>query len=209
MQYAQAIKFLISMIIMMNPLGSLTIFMQYTHRMTSLKRKKLARQTSVTIVVLMIGSIWLGEQILDMLDITISSFRVAGGIILLLIGFSMLQSRESAVTHTPEDDSAAVERESIAVVPMALPIIVGPGAISTLIIASNDFSTPIQRLYLSGLCGILALGMWSILYCAPKVLEHIGASVIKLITRIMGMIIMAIAIGMLAKGMASLFPGLQ
>lgn len=120
----------------------------------------------------------------------------------------MLQSQESPVSHTPEDDAAAEERASIAVVPLALPIIIGPGAISTLVIASTDYPTFLPKLWLTALCVVLVLGMGSLLYFAGTINRLVGDSMIKVITRIMGMIIMAIAAGMLADGINGLIPAL-
>lgn len=209
MTYADSVKFFVAMIIMMNPLGSLSIFLQLTHKSSLKKQREIAVKCGMAIMVIMIISIWLGSQLLDLLGITIASFRFAGGIILLLIGLSMLQSHESPVNHTPEDDTAAEERHSIAIVPMALPIIIGPGSISTLVLASNDYPNYFYKLWLSVLCLALAIGMWLILYFGGAIAKFVGESVMKVITRIMGMIIMAIAVGMLANGLIGLIPALR
>src|SRR5690348_2947554 len=124
------------MIIMLNPLGSLSIFLQLTSHFSLPHQRKTAIICGLTITIIMVITIWIGSQVLDLMGITIDSFRFAGGIILLLTGLSMLQSKESPMNHTPEDDIAAEHRHSIAVVPLALPIIIGPGAMSTLVIAS-------------------------------------------------------------------------
>ncbi len=207
MAYAEIVKFLVAMVIMMNPLGSLSIFLQLTHRSSLTYQRKTAIRCMLAIATIMIVSIWVGDAMLNVMGITIDSFRFAGGIILLLIGLSMLQSQESAVNHTPADDVAAEERESIAVVPMALPIIMGPGSISTLVLAANDYST-YNKLWLTLLCLSLAFGMGFILYYGSQIAKIVGDSVIKVITRIMGMIIMAIAVGMLANGLIGLIPAL-
>lgn len=202
-------KFLVAMIIMMNPLGSLSIFLDLTRRMSSKQQVWVARRASVAILVIMLLSVWSGEKILYFLGITIPSFRIAGGLILLLMGLSMLQSQESAVSYTSEDDEAAKERESVAIVPMALPVIIGPGAISTLIIEAGDFPDFATKVWLSILCILLTIGMGLLLFYAVPVAKFVGSSVIKVVTRIMGMIIMAIAVGMLATGMIGIFPGLM
>lgn len=209
MTYADTVKFLVAMIIMINPLSSLSIFLQLTHRYPTLYQKKTAIKCGLAIAVIMVVTIWVGDQLLDLLGITIASFRFAGGIILLLVGLSMLQSKESPLNYTPADDAAAEQRDSIAIVPLALPIIIGPGAISTLVIASNDYPNAIFRLWLSVLCTILAVGMFFVLYYGPAIAKLVGESVIKVITRIMGMLIMAIAVGMLANGLVGLLPSLR
>lgn len=208
MSYAITVKFLVAMIVMMNPLGSLSIFMQLTNRLHITHQRETAVRCTLAMATIMIVSIWAGDGLLDLLGISIASFRFAGGIILLLVGLSMLQSQESPLNHTPADDAAAEERHSIAIVPLALPIIIGPGAISTLVIASNDFSNFTHRLTLSILCLLLAISMGSVLYFGTTICRFVGESVIKVITRIMGMIIMAIAVGMLAKGLVGLIPAL-
>jgi len=209
MNMTDAMKLIAAMIIMMNPLGSLSIFLDLTDKSTIIQQRKIALQTSIGIIAIMLISVWLGESFLSLLGITIPSFRFAGGIILLLMGLSMLKSYESPVSHTSGDDEAAKERHSIAVVPLALPVIVGPGSISTLIIAVSDFPDMENRLFITVICFFLTIMMGLILYYGGPIAKFVGASVIKVITRIMGMIIMAIAVGMLANGLIGLIPALR
>jgi multiple antibiotic resistance protein len=209
MTYADAIKFTVAMIIMMNPLGSLSIFLQLSERLHLRDQRKIALKAMMAITIIMLATLWTGEELLDLLGITIPSFRFAGGIILLLMGLSMLQSKESAVSHTPEDDEAAKDSHSIAIVPIALPLIIGPGSISTLIIAAEDYPQLLNRFSLSLICCLLGLGMGTLLYFASPIARVVGPSVIKVVTRIMGMVIMAIAVGMLADGLTGLIPALR
>lgn len=209
MTYAETIQFTVAMIIMMNPLGSLSIFLELSNRLSTLKQQKIAITATIAIGVIMLVTLWTGKAILDLLGITISSFRCAGGLILLLMGLSMLQSKESPVSNTPEDNAAAKERESIAVVPLALPTIIGPGAISTLIIAAGDFPQLINKTWMSAICILLSLSMGLLLYFAAPIANFVGTSVVKVVTRIMGMVIMAIAVGMLADGLTGLLPVLR
>ncbi|MBV8802026.1 MAG: NAAT family transporter [Gammaproteobacteria bacterium] len=209
MTSSETVKFIVAMIIMMNPLGSLSIFLDLTAKSSFSAQRKMAVTTGITILIIMVSAIWTGKDLLDLLGITIPSFRVAGGLILLLMGLSMLQSKESPVSHTAEDDAAARERHSVAIVPMALPVIIGPGAISTLIIAAGDFPQFVSKVWISLLCLLLTIGMGLMLYFAVPIARLVGVSIIKVITRIMGMIIMAIAVGMLANGLMGLFPALN
>lgn len=206
MTYSEIIKFIVAMTIMINPLSSLSIFLQFTGKVSILQQRIIAKNTALAITIIMLVTLWTGKELLELLGITIPSFRFAGGLILLIIGFSMLQSRESAVNHTSEDDEAAKERHSIAVVPLALPIIIGPGAITTLIIAAGDFPQLTSTFLMSLICTALGLFMGIFMYYASPIANFVGVSVMKLVTRIMGMIIMAIAVGMLADGVKGLFP---
>ncbi|MBA3660672.1 MAG: NAAT family transporter [Gammaproteobacteria bacterium] len=209
MTYADTVKFMVAMIIMMNPLGSLSIFLQLTSQFPSLHQRKTAIKCGLAITIIMVIAIWIGGQLLELMGITIASFRFAGGTILFLTGLSMLQSRESPLNYTPEDDAAAYERTSVAIVPLALPIIMGPGAISTLVIASNDYPNLFHKAWLSILCILLASIMMAILFYGNIIARMLGESVMKVITRIMGMIIMAIAVGMIANGLVGLIPALR
>lgn len=209
MTYNELIKFIVAMTIMINPLSSLSIFLQFTDKFPTMQQRHIAKTTMMAITIIMVVTVWTGKELLEILGITIPSFRFAGGLILLTIGFSMLQSRESAVNHTTEDDEAAKERHSIAIVPLALPIIIGPGAITTLIIASGDFPQLMSKVLMTLICLGLGLGMGTIMYYGNPIANFVGTSVMKVVTRIMGMIIMAIAVGMLADGISGLFPILQ
>ena len=209
MNYAESVKFLVAMIIMMNPLGSLSFYLQLTNHYSEAEQRQTALKCGLTIAIIMLITLWAGSELLDLLGITIASFRFAGGIILLLTGLSMLQSKESPINHTPEDDIAASERSSVAIVPLAMPFIIGPGAISTMVIATTDYEGLTNKFWLTLLAGGLALGMLIMLYFGRTIGKMVGESVMKVITRIMGMIIMAIAAGMLASGIVGLIPALQ
>ena len=206
MSTPETLHFIVAVIIMMNPLGSLSIFLDLTHRRPIIEQRKTAAEATLAMMAIMLLALWSGRAMLSLLGINIPAFRVAGGIILLLMGFSMLQSKDSAVSHTSEDDAAAKKRQSIAIVPLALPVIIGPGTISTLIIAAGDFPQPLNRVWMSIICVLLTLVMGLMLYFASNIAKFVGESIIKVVTRIMGMIIMAIAVGMLADGLIGLFP---
>jgi len=110
------------------------------------------------------------------------------------------------VSHTSADNEAAKERQSIGIVPIALPVIIGPGTMSTLIISASDFPQLFNKILMSVICIILAITMGLMLFFAKTIAKTVGVSIIKVITRIMGMIIMAIAVGMLADGLVGLLP---
>lgn len=193
---------------MMNPLGGLSVFLELTKRFPLIYKRKTAIHCMIASLVLMMITIWLGAGFLDLLGISMPAFRFAGGIILLLIGISMLQSQESAVSHSPEDDEAAASSHSIAIVPLAIPLIVGPGTISTLVIATIDHPVMQEKIWISVISIILGIAMGVVLYFAHTIHRIVGDSVTKVLTRIMGMILMSIAVGMLANGLIGLIPAL-
>lgn len=205
----EMIQFIVAMVIMMNPLGSLSIFLDLTRKTPVIEQRKIAIEATTAIFLIMLLTLWSGREVLGLFGITISAFRFAGGIILLIMGFSMLQSKESPVSHTSGDDEAAKQRQSPGVVPIALPVIVGPGTMSTLIIAASDYPELLNKFWMSMICICLTIIMGLMLYYAAFIAKIVGPSIIKVVTRIMGMIIMAIAVGMLADGLIGLLPVLH
>jgi len=202
----EILQFIVAMIIMMNPLGSLSIFLDLTRKTAVIEQRRTAIEATMAMFIITLITLWSGREVLTLFGITIPAFRFAGGIILLIMGFSMLQSKESPVSHTSADDEAAKQRHSIGIVPIALPVIIGPGTMSTLIIAASDYPQLSNKLWMSVICILLTLVMGLMLYFATAIVKIVGDSVIKVVTRIMGMIIMAIAVGMLADGLIGLLP---
>lgn len=206
MNYTQLMKFVVAMVVMMNPLGAVSIFINLTPKLSLAEQRRTALTAGLAVAVIMLVSTWIGKNLLILLGITLPSFRFAGGVILLLMGLSMLQSHDSPISHSREDDDDAKQRDSIAIVPLALPLIIGPGAISTLIITTTDHPDLLSKIYISLISCMLALGMAGLLFFANSMRQCLGASVIKVVTRIMGMILTSIAAGMLAAGLKGLFP---
>ena len=147
-----------------------------------------------------------GESVLRLFGIGIPSFQVAGGILILLMGITMLRAAYDRSRHTPEEQAESVEKNSIAVVPMAIPLLSGPGAISTVIVYANlDRSWP--HLALVG-CVIasVALAVLLALLMAERIASLLGRTGMNIITRVMGLIIASVAVEFIAKGLAALFP---
>lgn len=202
----QIIKFFVAMVVMMNPLGAISIFVNLTPKLSLAEQRRTALVSGMAVATIMLITTWIGKGLLMLLGITLPSFRFAGGVILLLMGLAMLQSHSSPIAHTVEEDDDAKQKDSIAIVPLALPLIIGPGAISTLIITTTDHPDLFSKLYISIISCLLAAGMAALLFFASTMGKWVGPSVIKVVTRIMGMLLTSIAAGMLASGLKGLFP---
>src|SRR5690554_3533918 len=124
-------KFLIALLAIVNPLGIIPIYISLTTGYTRTQRRRIARMVIVAVTSILIITAFFGELVLQFFGISISSFRVGGGIMLLLMAIGMLHS--SRHTMEQEKDMAFSSGESIAVVPLAMPLLAGPGAISTVI----------------------------------------------------------------------------
>ena len=152
--------------------------------------------------------IFIGNGLLSFFGISVQAFRITGGIIIFKLGISMLNSKQSPLKHTKEEHSYAEEKEDISIVPLAIPIIAGPGAISTLIVASNLAETTTDKFFLCGISAFVALIIFLILFLAGPIGKYLGVSGIRITTRVMGMILTALAVEMVIYGVKSMLPGL-
>jgi multiple antibiotic resistance protein len=192
---------------MMNPIGNVGVFAGMTTDRPGAQVKRIAWTCAGAIAITLLVVAWSGSLLLEFFGITVDSLRAAGGVIVLLIGLHML-SNKSEHTHTPSEIEDAKPRASIAVVPLAIPIVAGPGTMAAVLVATQQnpsilstLEISIVILALAALCGLLFS------FAAP-ISKRLGESGMGVITRVMGMILAAIAMGMLADGLKGMLPGL-
>lgn len=209
MQHKQLlITFIVTMFAITNPFGNLGIFIALTADKTVEEQRVIAMKTALACCVIFLVVTWFGQLILDFLGITVPAFEVAGGIVIMLIGLSMLQSKSSSLVQTDKEKKSAAVKASVAVVPLAMPIIAGPGAISTILVDLHQFPSIIAKVWVSVCDVILALIIMIVLLFAAPLRKFLGTSGISIMVRIMGLILIAMAMQMLTRGLISLLPGL-
>lgn len=202
------VKFFITMIAIMNPIGGVAIFISLTENYTEQQKRKEALSTAVAILIILMIVTWFGMMILNLFGINLASFRTAGGIIILLMGLHMLQSQPNQFHHTADEHEAAKKRESIAAIPMAMPLLAGPGAICTIVVYSHYFSGFSGNLKMSVVDLILAVIIGALLFFSGFIGRLLGEAGTKIVTRIMGLILAAMAMDMIFSGLTSALPGL-
>jgi multiple antibiotic resistance protein len=207
MDWNDYIRMFTGLFAIISPIGVIPLYLSFTENLKS-ERKQIARTTASAVGIILIVSMLLGMQILHFFSISVDAFRVAGGILLILIAFGMLQARQGRMRHTPEEDEEAIESSSVAVVPLALPLLAGPGAISTVILFSNQAKTIEDKAALFGICLLVALSIWIILHLAPQIGNRISQTSMNVMTRVMGLILAAMAVEFIAGGLRNLLPGL-
>lgn len=189
---------------MMNPIGGVGIFAGMTADMSSTQAKKVAIKCATAAAITLLVVVWAGGEILQIFGINVSEIRVAGGLIVLLIGLNMLfdkHEHKSVKEEAPENQS-----DSIAVVPLAIPLVAGPGTMATVLVAAQHHAGVAAKLELS-LAAIAICVLTGLLFSFAKPIAHkIGENGMSVVSRIMGMILMAIAVGMLSSGLTELFP---
>jgi len=204
-----AITFFGALFAIMNPATNLPIFLSVTEGAPVEIQRKIALKTALYSLVLGGGFAIAGAQVLNLFGISIDDFRLAGGLVLLLIALNMLNGEQSSSHHGSKDEQDTFpSAESVAFYPLTFPIIVGPGTITTLIIFSHKAQTPVQMLTFGGVfVGLVAL-LGLVFYNAPMLAKHLSGTARVIMSRLMGMILAAIAVGMMSDGLKALLPGL-
>ncbi len=202
------IKIFTTLLAIVNPLGVIPIFVSLTGGVAEEERKRIARTTGIAVAVILIVATLLGKPLLDFFGVSIASFKVGGGILLLLMSISMMQARHTQSKQTPEEAAEAEEKESIAVVPIAMPLLAGPGAISTVIIYADASPNPIHIGLIVVICLLTSLLTWLALIAAGPARKMLSKTGINIATRLMGLLLAAIAVEFIAGGLSLLLPGL-
>ncbi|GJM16166.1 MAG: UPF0056 inner membrane protein [Thermodesulfobacteriota bacterium] len=208
MSKAEIITFIIAMLAITNPIGNMAIFASLTGDKTLQEKKHSALIAGIAILIILIIVTWSGDLILRAFGIDIASFETAGGLIIALMGLSMLHAKTSSIHHSSDEAEDAKTKTSVAVVPIAIPLVAGPGAITTIVVNTHTYSTIDDKVIISIISIAIGLILWIAFYFSAPVSKLLGVSGINIVTRIMGIILTAIAFGMMASGFRALFPGL-
>ncbi len=207
--YDVYIKTLIGLIAIVNPLGAIPIFLALTQDKNEQDIKVIPKITSTTVFVVLFLVVWAGDTILNIFGINIAAFQAGGGLLILLMAISMMHAKTSDAKHTDEEAQEAQDKETIAVVPLAIPLLAGPGAISLVIINTNQLSGTSGKFILSAIVLIVSFVIWSSLRLAEPIGKKLGITGLNIATRIMGLILAGIAVQMITAGLKILLPGLQ
>ncbi|HHH37661.1 MAG TPA: NAAT family transporter, partial [Epsilonproteobacteria bacterium] len=163
------------------------------------KRRTITKMLIAVIVILLVSA-YLGNYLLAFFGINIDSFRVAGGILLLLMAIHMLQAKMPPTKTSKAEENEAVQKEDVSVVPLAIPLTAGPGTISTVILFSSNTNTLVDQIALGIIILLSALTIWPILMLAESIGKYLGATGLNVATRIMGLILAAIAVQFIIEG---------
>lgn len=196
----------IALFAIVDPLGNVPLFLSFTATQNPLQRRRTALTASLVTALILVCMVLCGQIFLNLFGIHVASLRVGGGILLLFIGLAMLHSRLSPAKQTTEEQNEAVDSDNVGVVPMAVPLMAGPGAISLVISDAERLSGWSNRIGLIIVVLVVSLASWLILRLAEPVGRHLKRTAINVITRMMGLVLVAIAVEMIAAGLTSLFP---
>jgi multiple antibiotic resistance protein len=208
MNTAELITFATAMFAIMNPIGSVAIFMGMVADRTEAERRSIAIRSAIAIAVILVGTVWVGEFVLRLFGVGIPSLQAAGGIMIALIALSMLHSSPSPIHDTKGGAEAPSAGQDIAVVPLAMPMVAGPGSIVTVIVNTHQYRGIESNLKMSAVLAVMAILIGTCFLAAGPIGRVLGGKGLDILTKFMGLVLLAIAMGMLASGIKGLLPGL-
>jgi len=190
-----------SIFFLVDPIGVVPTFLAMTVGNNRDERRRMAKRAAWTCLLALAGFAMAGKLIFRVFGITLPAFRIAGGIILLLIGIEMLQARRSQTKETPTETKECEEKEDVGIIPMGVPMLAGPGAISTVMVLINGVPTWWYTLPVFGAIAATALASYWILAGADRVRNRLGETGIRILARLMGLVLTAIAVQFILDGL--------
>jgi len=189
----------ISMFTMVNPVGAIPIFTSMTASLTRQQSRNVAIRASIIAFIILVTFALTGQWIFRFFGISIDSLRIVGGVIFFLMGYEMLQAR---LTRTQYDDEPTTEyMNDIALTPLGIPVICGPGAIATVIILMSQSQSALEGGIVLGSIFIIILITCLFMLGAKRVMQFIGENGNKVMLRLMGLIVMVIAVEFFFSGL--------
>jgi len=197
-----------SIFAIVDPFAAVPIYLALTADRTALETASVARRASFTCMLVLLVFSAAGSMILTFFSITLPAFKIAGGIILFAVGFEMLRARPSRTRSTAEERVEAQSKEDVALVPLGLPLLAGPGAIATVMVLSTKAGDLAHRLAVILCVVVVALITFVVLRSAAFVARALGQTGINLIGRVMGLMLAATAAQFVLDGAREAFPKL-
>lgn len=203
------LKFSITLVSIINPLGAIPVFLGFTKNHKNLNIKNVTNTCAIASSTTILVSLVCGQFLLNFFGISVASFTIGGGLLLFMMAFSMISGQQSNTKmNNDEIRSMDFERE-IGIIPLAIPLLSGPGAISTSIIHAKNFTTTTH--WIAGIVMVVLIGLLIkiILSYAENIGERLGQIGLNVMTRIMGLILLSMSIEMIAFGIKEIIPVLK
>jgi multiple antibiotic resistance protein len=205
---ADHLRFALTLAAILNPFAAMPFFLVVTRDGSGLDRHRTAAVAAASVAAILVLSAVAGDSVLTLAGTSLGAFRIAGGIVLLLMGLSMLGAQPGPVRQTQEEMSVAAHQESVAVVPLAIPLIAGPGSISAVIVQMQRGSGFTHLFAVLASIAAVAFACWLLLRFAETIGRALGPIGLNVVSRLLGLLLSAVAVEMMASGVKQLFPGL-
>ncbi len=206
----ELLKPLIALLAIVNPIGVLPFFLHFTRGFRPEQRRRTIHVAAFSAFVVIAVSALAGLRIIEFFGISLASFQVGGGMLLLLASLQMLnaQPAESRSEDIVEGSDKADAGDSIAVVPLTIPLLTGPATISTMVIYAEKTRQWWELAVLVGYGVVIALSVWVAFSLSGGIARVLGKTGINVMTRLMGLLLAALAVEVMSDGLVKLFPGL-
>ena len=201
------LRFLLTLTAVLDPFLAVPIFLAVTASHSAAGRARLARVTVITVFLVLAGSALFGEQLLLAFGASLPAFRVGGGLVVLLMALAMLNAEAGGVRQSEAEAKEVESGEVSGVVPLAVPLLAGPGAISASILAAQSGGAAHYFLILACIAAVCAL-TWIALRLAKRIEAAVSSTALNIATRLLGLLLAALAIQTIAEGLKGLFPAL-
>lgn len=199
--YTFALIIFTSFFTLINPLGTMPIFMSMTSTLSDKRRKQTAKKASIVAFATILAFAFSGQLLFEFFGISVNSFRIVGGVIFFAMGWDMLQARLGTIKHTDDESKLDAYVDDIAITPLAIPMICGPGAITNAIILMEDAQDISQKAVLIVMITLVLWLTYLILIGASKITHKLGETGNKVMMRLMGLIVMVIAVEFFFSGL--------
>ena len=193
-----------SIFFLVDPFAALPTFLAVTAGVDAQRRRKMAWKASVTALVVLSAFAMAGQYIFRMFGITLPAFEIAGGIILLLIGLDMLAAKRSPTQESSAEAAEAALKEDAGIVPLGIPMLAGPGAITSVMVLVGQAQTRWQMVAILASIFITAAICYLVLGNSDRVAQALGETGVRILVRIMGLLLVALAVQYFVNGMADL-----
>jgi len=190
-----------SLFVIVDPIAAVPAFLAMTPRDSIAQRLRTARVASLAVVFVLAAFSLLGQSILKTLGITLPAIQVAGGLVLLLVALDMLRAQRSSVQETAEETAAGTNKDDIAITPLAVPMLAGPAAISTVVLLEAQAKSLAERVALLGCLVLIGLASYSILAIAARGAKWLNPIAERIISRLMGLLLSALAVQFMFNGL--------
>ena len=193
-----------SIFFLVDPFAALPTFLAVTEGADQQRRRQIARKASLTALIFLSAFAVAGQYIFRMFGITLPAFEIAGGIILLLIGLDMLEAKRSPTQESSEESHAAASKEDAGIVPLGIPMLAGPGAITSVMVLVGQAQTKWQMGAILASIAITAAICYLVLGNSDKVARAMGETGVRILVRIMGLLLVALAVQYFVNGLVDL-----
>jgi len=205
-EFAVYSRFVVTLLAILTPFAAIPVFLALTAGQDQAFRKRTADMAATTVFAVLVVSAVTGDLLLRVMGTSLDAFRVGGGIVLFTMSLSMLNAKVSAVQQTQEEADEAGGKSVLGVVPIGIPLLVGPGSISSTIIETKRSPELAHLALVIGCIALVCVAVWGTLRLADPIGKRLGRTGLNILNRIFGLLLAAIAVQIISAGLIGLFP---